>query len=254
MKPASGFMVAAGSQYYLITNLHVLTGKDSSTIKPQEPGLEPHRLKTWLHVHGELGEASILFSLGMRKGITIQLYDDHGVPRWIERRGNQQNEPMIDIVALPIHVSLTLRLFSGSLPGIHVAPSPWARNTDFLAKISAIPLSAIDTDLEYGPPDTVHIIGYPHGWAPEGIDKSSSAFWRTSFIASEMYEAGTIRSNTFYVDPCAPDGMTGSPVVGFKNDRLKLLGVYSDRSTAGFGANTGSVWDARLLKELIGTA
>jgi hypothetical protein len=46
--------------------------------------------------------------------------------------------------------------------------------------------------------------------------------------------------------------MTGSPVVGLKNDRMKLIGVYSDSSTAEFGANAGLVWDASLVKELIG--
>jgi hypothetical protein len=45
--------------------------------------------------------------------------------------------------------------------------------------------------------------------------------------------------------------MTGSPVVGMKNDRIKLLGVYSDRSTEGFGANAGFVWEAFVVKELI---
>jgi len=48
--------------------------------------------------------------------------------------------------------------------------------------------------------------------------------------------------------------MTGSPVVGMKNERIKLLGVYSDQSTAEFGANAGFVWDAWLVKELIGAA
>ena len=59
---------------------------------------------------------------------------------------------------------------------------------------------------------------------------------------------------SFFIDPCALEGMTGSPVVGMKNDRLKLLGVYSDSSTAGFGANAGLVWDAFLVKELIRAA
>jgi hypothetical protein len=45
--------------------------------------------------------------------------------------------------------------------------------------------------------------------------------------------------------------MTGSPVIGMKNDRLKLLGVYSDRSTAEFGADAGLVYGAWLMKELI---
>jgi hypothetical protein len=62
------------------------------------------------------------------------------------------------------------------------------------------------------------------------------------------------RSNAFFIDPCAPQGMTGSPVVGIKNDRMKLLGVYSDSSTAEFTANPGFVWDAFLVKELIGAS
>ena len=45
--------------------------------------------------------------------------------------------------------------------------------------------------------------------------------------------------------------MTGSPVVGMKNDCIKLLGVYSDRSTAEFGANAGLVCGAWLVKQLI---
>jgi hypothetical protein len=36
-----------------------------------------------------------------------------------------------------------------------------------------------------------------------------------------------------------------------KNDRIKLLGVYTDRSTAEFGANAGLVYGAWLVKELI---
>jgi hypothetical protein len=48
--------------------------------------------------------------------------------------------------------------------------------------------------------------------------------------------------------------MTGSPVVGLKNDDLKLLGVYSDRSTAEFSANAGLVWNAWLVKELISSS
>jgi len=41
-------------------------------------------------------------------------------------------------------------------------------------------------------------------------------------------------------------------VVGTKGDRLKLLGVYSDRFTEEFGANAGLVYDAQLVKKLVG--
>jgi hypothetical protein len=69
-----------------------------------------------------------------------------------------------------------------------------------------------------------------------------------------MREAGMNRSNTFFIDPCPAEGMAGSPVVGMKNDRLKLLGVYSKPSTTEFGAGAGLVWDAFRVKELIGAS
>jgi hypothetical protein len=156
------------------------------------------------------------------------------------------------VVALPLQLDLTLRLFSRKIPGINVNKGSWAETTDFWTKISAIPVSAIDTEVEYAPPDRVHVIGYPLGWAPQGTERSSSAFWRTGSIASEIREPGTKTENTFFIEPCAPQGMTGSPVVGMKDDRIKLLGVYSDRSTEEFGANAGLVWEAFLVKELIG--
>jgi hypothetical protein len=251
LKPASGFIVEAGNQYYLITNWHVVSGGDIHTDGQQEPVMKPYLLKTSVHIHEGAGEKSAPLPMGMRKRITVQLYDDNDSPRWIERRTNEENQHMVDIVALPIQVNLTLTLFSGKISGINLNKGSLDENTDYWTKISAIPISAIDADVEYGPPDTVHIIGYPLGWEPDGTDRTSSAFWRTSFIASEIYESGMRRADTFFLDPCAPEGMTGSPVVGMKNDRMKLLGVYSDRSTAEFGANAGLVCGAWLVKQLI---
>ena len=253
LKPASGFVVEAGNQYYLITNQHVLSGRSIPVTEQEEPVLAPYTLKTSIHIHWGEGEKGFPLSMGMRRRITVPLYDDHNTPIWIEHPPKKQHQPIADIVALPIQMNeklrfnQTLSLFSGKFIGS-------LSNTNYWSKVSAIPISVIDTEVEYGPSDAVHIIGYPLGWAPEGTDRSSSAFWRTSFIASEIYETGMTRSDTFFIDPCAPDGMTGSPVVGMKNDCTKLLGVYSDRSTAEFGANAGLVWGAWQVKELIGAS
>ena len=249
MKSASGFIVKAGNQYYLVTNWHVVSDGDIDTDGQQEPVRKPYLPKTWVHMHEGIGEKHVPPSMGMRKRITVQLYDDHDSPRWLERGTTEGNQHMVDIVALPIQVNLTLALFSEK--GLNITKGSWDQNTDYWTKISAIPISAIDTNVEYGPPDVIHIIGYPIGWAPDGIDRTSSAFWRTSFIASEIYEAGRHRDDTFFIDPSAPEGMTGSPVVGMKKDRMKLLGVYSDRSTAEFGASASLVYGARWVKELI---
>ena len=242
LKSASGFVVEAGDKYYLITNRHVLSGSAISERGQPEPVFEPYTLKTSLHIHGGMSEAI------HRQRITVQLYDDNNAPRWIQHRAIAQNQAIVDVVALPIQSKLlNVDKFLRTIGGM-----PMDQNIGL--KVSAIPVSAIDTDVEYGPPDTVHIIGYPLSWAPTGTDKSSAAFWRTSSIASEINETGRIQTGTFFVDPSAPEGMTGSPVVGMKNDRMRFLGVYSDSSTAEFGANAGLVWKARLVKELIGAS
>jgi hypothetical protein len=247
LKSASGFVIEAKSQYYLITNQHVVSGRDISTSGQAEPVIKPFTLKTSLHIHGGKGEKSDPFSKGIRKGITIDLYDDKDAPKWIEHRANEPHRPLMDLVALPIQLNMNLDRFIRTIAGIKYEGDVWS-------KVSAIPISAIDTDVEYGPPDAVHVIGYPLGWAPAGIDKSGSAFWRTSWIASEMNEPEMTQANGFFIDPCALEGMTGSPVIGMKNDRMKLLGVYSDPPAGEFSANAGLVWDARLVKELIGTS
>ena len=254
LKSASGFILEASGRYYLVTNRHVLAGVDMDTDRQLEPAIRPYFLKTSVHFHEGIGEKGASPSMGIRKRITVQLYDDKDAPRWIEHQTKEGLQPMADIVALPIHTNLTLTLFTANIPRlteINTEKGSWNEYSDYWTKISAIPLSAINTDVDYGPPDPVHVIGYPLGWEPDGTERTPSAFWRTSFIASEIYEPGARRVDTFFVDPCAPEGMTGAPVVGMKRDRLKLLGVYSDRSTAEFGANAGLVYGAWLLKQLI---
>ena len=251
MKTASGFVLEAHKRYYLITNRHIVSGWDIPEDGQQQTAVEPYTLKTSIHMHAGAEEKIFPFHMGVRKRLTVPLFDDKATPRWIESRSDSEHQPTEDIVALPIQIDMTMELLSSNNPGMFINMSSWSKISNYWTKISALPLSAIDIDVEYGPPDTVHIIGYPLGWAPGGPDRSTSAFWRTSFIASEIYEAGRTRSDVFFVDPCAPPGMAGSPVVGLKNDRLKLLGVYSDQSTVEFGANAGYVWGAWLLKELI---
>lgn len=247
LKPASGFVIEADNRLYLITNWHVVSGRNIPATELHEPAIEPYILRTSLHIYGGKGENDFPLSWGQRKGITVQLYDDNDRPIWIEHRADKQNQPVVDIVALPIQLNTSL--LSGKIQGINIDIS-----MGFWAKVSAIPISVIDTDVEYGPPDTVYTIGYPLGWAPTGTNKFSAAFWRTSTIASETNDIDMTQAMVFFIDPCALEGMTGSPVVGMKNDRMKLIGVYSDSSTAEFGANVGLVWDASLIKELIGAS
>jgi hypothetical protein len=246
LKPASGFVVEAGDKHHLITNRHALSGGDFPAREVREPAATPYLLKTSIHNHGRRREQRAPFSWGPWHRINIPLYDDSGAPAWIERRANDT-----DIVALPIKLNDSVRLIQ-SLSAFKSKTTETNLDGDYWIRISAIPISTMDTKVDYAPPDPVHVIGYPLGWEPAGPDRSSSAFWRTSWIASEVHEPGMTQGNIFFIDPCALEGMSGSPVVGLKNDQLKLLGVYSDRSVPGVSANAGLVWEAWLIKELIG--
>ena len=244
LNSASGFVIEVSNRYYLITNWHILSGRDIVIHDLHTPVIEPYSLQTSIHIIGGEGENKFPLSWGVWKRLTIQLYDDGNMPKWIERQANKQNQPMVDIVALPLQLDLKF----ANLVSRNILRSD--SETSFWSKISAI--STIDTDVEYGPPDRVHTIGYPLGWAPQGTDKSSPAYWKTSTIASEIDKVSSLQEETFFIDPRVPEGMSGSPVIGMKNDRMKLLGVYSDSSTAEFGANAGLVWNASVIKELVG--
>jgi hypothetical protein len=248
LKPACGFVVEDRDRHYLVTNRHVLSGTDLSSVDPQPPVTAPYLLKTAIHSHGGQGEQRAPIHAGAWQRITIPLYDKSGAPTWFESRAKEA-----DLAALPIQLkdfarlTQSLRAFMSGATKIDLSGEYWTR-------VSAIPVSAIDTDVEYGPPDPVHVIGYPPGWAPAGLEKASSAFWRTGRIASEIHEPGVIHGNVFFIDPRAPQGMSGSPVVGLKNDQIKLLGIYSDRALPEAGPNGGLVWEAWLIKGLIGTS
>ena len=41
LKQASGFVLEGGNKYYIITNWHVLSGRQISIHEPQEPVVEP---------------------------------------------------------------------------------------------------------------------------------------------------------------------------------------------------------------------
>lgn len=253
LNSASGFVVEAGNQYYLITNWHVVSGRDINTHELLEPDLEPVTLNTAIHIRQGEGEKKAPLTMGRWKRLTVQLYDDDNMPRWIELPANNEQLLKIDVVAIPLKSNLNSFQLVSAIQNNFIDSISTRSNMNFWSEISAISISAIDTEIEYGPSDLINVVGHPYGWSPNGTDKSTSAFWRRSSIASEIKETGIgiTTEYPFFIDPCPLDGMTGSPVLGLKNDCIRLLGIYSDISTAGFGANAGLVWNASVLKDLI---
>src|ERR1051325_684165 len=91
LKPASGFIVECGTQYYLITNQHVLSGREISAGEQSISTNEPFILKTSVHIHGGEGETGAPLSIGVRKRITIPLYDENNAPIWVEPPADEQD-------------------------------------------------------------------------------------------------------------------------------------------------------------------
>lgn len=252
---ASGFVVETANRHYLITNRHLVSNSEISSHGQQTRIMEPYTIKTSIHIHGGDKKSSFPLSWGVWKKITIQLYDNDHCPKWLQHQTNEQTQSAPDVIALSIHLNYSMKfnqaLMQRALMQYEEKFLGNRGSTSYWSKISAIPISTIDTDVEYNPPDPVYIVGYPIGWSPAGTEKSSAAFWRMSSIASELDVTGTIRTDMFFIDPFALEGMSGSPVIGLKNGHMKLLGIYSARSTREFSINAGVVWKASTVKALI---
>src|SRR5258706_12720212 len=146
LKPTSGFVIESVNHYYLVTNWHAVSGRDISAPVRQESVIKPYILKTAIHTYGGRGEKSDPPQMGFRRRITVQLYDDNDVPRWIERRSDKQYQPMVDVVALPIQLDLGGTISGPLLEkilGINTNVNSWPDfQTNYWVKTSAIPISA----------------------------------------------------------------------------------------------------------------
>jgi hypothetical protein len=230
---ATGFVVRYADRLWLITNHHVVTGRDTETRKvlSQHAAL-PDAIQIWHH--------SKLSSVGYGAWTPCieALLDNVGRPRWLQhpkffvKDMERPFEPNIDLVALP-------------LEGLH----------NELA-IYPLDLELATTDVRVAPGLPVSIIGYPFGKTGPGL----FPIWKTGHIATDPQAYWSPRY--FLVDATTRDGMSGSPVVfrpfGIYQDTgglivadetVKLLGVYSGRLQR--DAELGRVWHPHLIKEII---
>lgn len=90
LSTATGFVVEQGENRSLITNWHVLSGRNTETVKPlSDTAGIPDEIGILHHVKGQLGS---------KKSISEPLKDTQGNRRWLEHpQGNR-----VDVVALPL--------------------------------------------------------------------------------------------------------------------------------------------------------
>lgn len=92
MRSATAFVWKEGSQHYLITNWHVITGRNAATGK-LETEARPDTLRALFNIRtGDFG----------KQQYDIKIRDDDGRPRWLVYPGRERG---IDVVALPLPMS-----------------------------------------------------------------------------------------------------------------------------------------------------
>jgi len=220
---ATGFLVEGAEQPCLVTNWHVLAGRDPDTDQPlSDMGAVPDEVRIVHHSAERLGSWAARAEA---------LYGPDGSPRWLEHpRGR-----IIDLVALPLE------------------------SVDTSIKIYPFDLSLADVDMVAQPAMPVSIIGYPYGLATAG----GWPIWKTGHIASDpdldyggrpafLIDATTrggmsgspvvLRLTGGYATRDGSFTLASGPVTRF-------LGVYSGRIHG--EAEIGRVWRPHLITEVL---
>ena len=227
---ATGFIVKAGEDHFLVTNWHVVTGRDfltgnlTSVPWTIEASLPVVRM---VIMYGGLWR----YWEGWSRPHEISLYNEDHTPRWLECKVNSGDDiPMMDVAVVPIDWS------PDALPGTHYL--------DF------IPISDVYPSV-VAPPDQVQIVGFPFGLSVMGSDGPAIPFCKTGFIASSRWLRNDL-FGAYFVDATTGPAMSGAPVFKFfGDDGYKLVGVYSGRLRPE-EAELAVVWSCDSINEMIG--
>jgi len=225
---ATGFFYMCDGYIYLVSNWHVMSGRNTYTGQAVRPDAAlPDKLL--VQVHGD-------FSKNETREFKLKLCQDDETPIWRQHRRGQD----IDVAVLRC---------GKALPGKCVAHT--------LPMKSDIPDMALKIGME------TFVLGFPKGITSNKI----FPVWKRASVATEpaIDHNGL---PLFLVDTATRDGMSGAPVLlrtsgGYQtesNNRnvvvgvsTKFIGVYSGRHNAAdeFGAQLGRVWRRTVIDEII---
>ncbi|UHG93363.1 S1 family peptidase [Spirosoma oryzicola] len=220
---ATGFIVLHNSKHYLITNLHVVSGKDMyQNNKISDPnGRTPNMLNIWHHAS----------KLGSWLVKNEPLYEN-GKKRWHEISVNGQ---LADVVALPLsYVANDIMMY------------PFDLDLD-------------QTDMVPIPGMPVQIVGFPGGMSAAGL----FPIWKTGHIASDPdtnfndWPAFLIDATTRGGMSGSPVVLrlgggykthAGLEVVGHSGFKTLFLGIYAGQSQPN---EVGVVWKPIVIRQLL---
>lgn len=231
---ATGFFLKQEGRWFIITNWHVLAGRNPLNGQPNIPtGATPDKCRFYT---ASLGATKLIWTAHV-----VELGDPlNGNSNWLEHPTEGQH---VDIGVLPL------------------AQNSVGEAKDLLDPTGNDPNMFIDLGGE------LFLPGYPLGISAAG----KMAIWKRGSLASSL-EFGEGITRSFYVDTATREGMSGAPCLAIANWHYyamdhetnkvsvvnrpmswRLLGVYSGRKNPsdGFEAQLGLVWREKLIFEIL---
>lgn len=221
---ATGFLLKYCEDTYLITNWHVVAGKDADTLECLDKKYLsiPNNLIVLFHKKGSLGE-------WVQK--RIELLDDNEKPLWLDHPLGSE----VDVIAIKLHETDDIEIYS----------LDYELKDKDMVPVTAMPVS---------------VIGYPFGLSAG----ANWPIWKTGNIASDHGIDFEINRPAFLIDATTRVGMSGSPVVLRADSyqtldgnyrigdgiQTRFLGIYAGRIHG--QSEIGRVWRPFVIQEIIG--
>ena len=202
---------------FLVTNWHVVSGRDPANPRSSPTGAVPTRAR--LTLHKRIDGVAIRRSQKVTRKIDLNNESGEG-PKWLEHPNHRSK---IDVVVLKI-----------------------ANDEEFKKQVACHFISeagkeALDPSYEERVTDDVFVIGYP--WGLTGGDRVLPLYKRGS-IASEPI----VNPTKFLIDCRTSKSMSGSPVICSHSGLWSPSGTMDDQSIIGTVQKFVGVYSGRLYE------
>lgn len=250
LSTATGFLLEKNEKVFLITNKHVVTGKNIFTGELLDKnGMVPNFLRAYIYNEIE------------RKGITQYLFANETIISLYEN-----DEPIKSEKLWFEHLG-----FNSKIDVAAIDITDYCKNScnvifdvndkDCIVKNSSFQFEKhINYNFNFKVTDDVYIVGFPFSYMSTSRD-GYLPIWTKGTIASEYNKKLIVPLDAIYkeneyievpgflVDAKTREGQSGSPVISMIKDNTILLGIYSGRTNKNI--DLGYVWKAELIDEII---
>ncbi|MBU0740040.1 MAG: serine protease [Alphaproteobacteria bacterium] len=266
---ASGFVAKFGQEYFLVTNWHVVSGRNPITKKlTSSVAAIPDALEFHVTViTSERGDGNKTSTTLYFKPMKIDLYAEEN-PIWLEMT---ESDHQVDVAILPLS-ELVEELQQPMTRLAFIEAGAVTLKRGLSVSGASAPLKAEGVSHFYPQVGSeVFVLGYPHGIELAGV----FPIWKRASIASEpqatITSGGFEYADMLYVDALTKGGMSGSPVIAFpregdvyvtddgvavtmKADGAHLVGIYAGRdgvTNEELEFSIGRVWKSATIGNIL---